>query len=166
MSDAIITALIGAGTTIIVTLITVNAQRKSKEVAPASKTVIQPDNGTRAININAHKKIWIIVILLSLVWIILSPILINHDLAGTNTFLIGGIIILLAFLKPVNPATPVILSITLMLLAIFMEPIAKYIKFPGSIQIEGMKWTPVIATIAVAALISGVVSYFRLKQFR
>ena len=169
MADEIVGSLIGAAASVIVALIGANAQRPKKkpEHVPNQPPPLDHRNSTPVIN--KHKRTWVVVILISLGWIILSPILIHPDLAGSNMFVVGAMIILLAFLQPVNPLTPVTLSIALLLLAVFMEPITRYLKYQQSMHLsgpEGLKWTPVVEIIVVVALVSGLIDYLRLKKFK
>lgn len=167
MSDSILGALIGASASVAVALINANAQRATKKTdGPTIKTT-KDGSDSKFNTMNANKKAWVTVILISLPWIILTPFIFGHDFAGINMFIIGGVIILLSYLKPINPLTPITLSISLGLLAFFMEPITKYIEFKQSIDLSGRDthWNVIIGIIMMIAIISGVIDYFRFKKF-
>jgi len=167
MSDSIIGALIGASASVAVALINANAQRATKKTEDPTIQITKDGSESKFNTLNANKKAWVTVILISLPWIILTPFILGHDFAGINMFIIGGVIIFLSYLKPINPLTPITLSISLGLLASFMEPITKYIKFKQAIDISGTDthWNVIIGILVTLAIISGVIDYFRYKKF-
>jgi hypothetical protein len=166
MSDAIAGALIGAGASIVVTLININAQRVKSTADPSGRTTVAGEM-PKTSALNNHKKIWMSAILLLLVWIIVTPFFMGHDFAGVNILIAGGLILLLSIIKPINPLTPFTLTLAMGLLAFLMEPIVKYIKLKQSVAIFGpdVHWDTIIAMIVGAAILNAVVDYFRLKQF-
>lgn len=93
MSDTVLSALIGAVTSIVVAFIgrqTAHGERLEARTIPGRKL---PPSA------------WVVTLAVLALWLLITPGAIHHDLAGTNFLLIPIVLVILALARPIRPLT-------------------------------------------------------------
>jgi hypothetical protein len=97
MSDTVLAALISAGASILVAILSKSAESRKHSLDQSARSdavrMASKDNSRR----------WYIASAILLFWFAFSPAFVHHDLAGTNFLLIPVVAVVLALATPISP---------------------------------------------------------------
>src|SRR5262249_40388532 len=123
MSDTVLAALISAGASILVAILSKSVEsRKDSRPRDAWQYAVRA-----ASKVNIRR--WYVASAILLIWLAVSPAFLHHDLAGTNFLLIPFVTVVLAIAIPISP-----LRAAWIVLALFA---ANFVIGPLSNQLHG-----------------------------
>jgi hypothetical protein len=144
MSDSIVAALISAVAALAVAII--------GKYSPAR---VRPD-GRPLPGFTRPPPSWLIAIGLLLVWLLVSPGAIHHDLAGDNYFVAPAVLLVLALVRPIRPLTAAWTSLAVFAANFVLGPISN--RLAGSPHDTRFLLHPVLLLYVLipTAIIAGV----------
>ncbi len=163
MSDTVLAALISAGASILVAILSKNVEsRKARQPHDTSSLALRTSS-----KINIRR--WYVASAIFLLWLAVSPAFLHHDLAGENFLLIPVVTIVLALFVPISPLSAAWISLALFAANFVIGPLSNRLHgsqydtaFIYEARERGKQLSILWIGFGTAAVASSI-CYFRLK---
>lgn len=157
--ESIIASLISAIASVIVAVISKSTASPEKTSTPIQSRVDRSPASSYS-----GKKQWRISLALLVPWLLLSPPLIQWDLAGINLYLILAVTLAISFVWPIKPLPAAAIVLILHPLSFAMEPIAKGLRGMNPHgRIDSSKVIFLVTVFLGNAVVAGILCAWRGK---